>query len=113
MLGSKLDRRTTVYKVLREKEQELITALGGDPSPQELILINDAVKNILYIGTIDEYLMALEGGIIRNFKAVPVVETRTQLATHLRRTLEALGLQRRVKEETLDLATKYKLGLVK
>jgi hypothetical protein len=33
--GGRLDGRTSLHKVLREKEQELITALGGDPSPQE------------------------------------------------------------------------------
>jgi hypothetical protein len=111
MLNSKLDHRTTVYKVLCEKEQELITSLGGDPSPQERILIADAVKNILYIGTIDEYLLALDGGIIRNNKLLPVIEQRTALASHLRRTLEALGLQRVSRD--IDLATKYRLGLIK
>lgn len=55
--GPKVDGRTSLYKVLREKEQELATALGGDPSPQEKILIADAVKTQLYVGTLDEYLM--------------------------------------------------------
>jgi hypothetical protein len=31
--GDGLDERTSLFKALREKEQELITALGGDPSP--------------------------------------------------------------------------------
>ena len=33
--GSKVDGRTSLYRVLREKEHELTAALGGDPSPQE------------------------------------------------------------------------------
>ena len=33
---------------------------------------------------------------------VPVVADRTSLASHLRRNLEALGLQRRVKTATLQ-----------
>ena len=101
LLNGKLDHRTRLNRVLREKERDLIAALGGDPSPQERILIADAVKNILYIGTIDEYLMSLDGGIIRQFKVIPVVDTRTKLASHLRDNLRALGLHRRVKQVTL------------
>jgi len=36
--GGRLDARTSLYKVLREKEQELTAALGGDPSLQERII---------------------------------------------------------------------------
>jgi len=99
--GAKIDARTSLHRVLREKEQEIITALGGDPSPQEKLLIADTVKTLLYVGTVDEYLMSLNGGIIKGGKVVPVVESRTSLAAHLRRNLEALGLQRRVKERSL------------
>ena len=80
--GSKIDARTALYRVLREKEQELITALGGDPSPQEKLIIADTVKTLLFIGTVDEYLMSLDGGIIKGGKVVPVVESRTSLASH-------------------------------
>jgi hypothetical protein len=100
--GSKVDGRTALFRALREKEDEMIIALGGDPSPQERILIRDVVKTQLYVGTIDEYLMTLDGGIIRSGKAIPAIETRTQLAAHLRRDLEALGLARRVKQITLQ-----------
>jgi hypothetical protein len=59
--GPKVDGRTSLYKALRDKEQELATALGGDPSPQERMLIVDTVKTMLYVGTVDEYLMTLNG----------------------------------------------------
>ena len=90
--GSKIDGRTALYRVLREKEQELITALGGDPSPQERLIIADTVKTLLFIGTVDEYLMSLDGGIIKGGKMVPVMESRTSLASHLRRNLEAKNM---------------------
>jgi hypothetical protein len=94
---------------LREKEQELITALGGDPSPQERLIIADAVKTLLYIGTLDEYLMALDGGIVSKSKVIPLVDTRTKLAGHLRENLRALGLHRRVKTPSLhDYSTMMK-----
>jgi hypothetical protein len=99
--GSRLDERTALHKVLREKEQELITALGGDPSPQERIIIADAIKTQLYVATIDEYLIKLDGGIIKQGKVIPVVDTRTKLASHLRENLRAIGLHRRVKTASL------------
>ena len=37
--GNGLDERTSLFKALREKEQELVSALGGDPSPQEQAII--------------------------------------------------------------------------
>ena len=62
--GTKSDKRATLFKALLEKERELTVALGGDPSPQEKLLINDTVKTILYVGTLDEYLMSLNAGIV-------------------------------------------------
>jgi hypothetical protein len=99
--GGKLDGRTSLHKVLREKERELVTALGGDPSPQEQILITDAVKTLLYVATLDEYLMSLDGGIVRNGKVISVVDTRVKLAAHLKETLRTIGLQRKTKQVTL------------
>ncbi len=54
--GDGLDRRTSIYRALREKEAELASALGGDPSPQERAIIGDSVKTMLYIGSLDAYL---------------------------------------------------------
>jgi hypothetical protein len=46
--GDGLDKRTSLYRALAEKERDLITALGGDPSPQQQAVISDSVKNALY-----------------------------------------------------------------
>ena len=45
--GDGLDERISLFKALREKEQELVKAPGGDPSPQEQAIIGDSVKNML------------------------------------------------------------------
>jgi hypothetical protein len=37
--GKGRDERTSLFKAMREKELELITALGGDPSPQQQAII--------------------------------------------------------------------------
>jgi hypothetical protein len=58
--GNGLDERTSLFKALREKERELVKALGGDPSPREQAVIGDSVKNMLYIASLDNYLMGLK-----------------------------------------------------
>ena len=58
--GKGLDERTSLFKAMREKELELITALGGDPSPQQQAIIADSVKNMLYIASLDSSLMGIE-----------------------------------------------------
>src|SRR5689334_20708143 len=64
--GGHLRKNSPLQKFLCEEAQELTTALGGDPSPQQRLLIADAVKTMVYIGTLDQYLMSLDGGIIKN-----------------------------------------------
>jgi hypothetical protein len=82
-----IDRRSSLYKALRLKEQELIDALGGDPSPQELAIIGDSVKVILYLSTCDTYLSQVKS-FIRKHRPHPVLSVRLQLASHLRKNLK-------------------------
>ncbi len=90
--GDGLDERTSLFKAIREKEQELVKALGGDPSPQEQAIIGDSVKNILYIASLDNYLMGLKS-LVRKGRPHPVLAIRTQLSAHLRENLKTLGLR--------------------
>jgi hypothetical protein len=98
--GKGLDERTSLFKAMREKELELITALGGDPSPQQQAIIADTVKNMLYIASLDDYLMGLKS-LVRKGRAHPILAIRTQLAAHLRENLKTLGLKRVSKTLTL------------
>src|SRR5262245_31877051 len=98
--GDGLDERTSLFKALREKEQELVTALGGDPSPQEHAIIGDSVKNMLYIASLDNYLMGLKS-LVRKGRPHPVLAIRTQLSAHLRENLKTLGLKRVAKSLSL------------
>jgi hypothetical protein len=98
--GNGLDERTSLFKALREKEQELVTALGGDPSPQEQAIIGDSVKNMLYIASLDNYLMGLKS-LVRKGRPHPVLAIRTTLSAHLRENVKTLGLKRVAK--TLSL----------
>jgi hypothetical protein len=98
--GKGLDQRTSLFKALREKERELSSALGGDPSPQEQAIIGDSVKNMLYIASLDNYLMGLKS-LVRKGRPHPVLAIRTTLSAHLRENLKTLGLKRVAK--TLSL----------
>ena len=99
--GDGLKRSTALYHALREKELEYISALGGDPSPQELAIIADTVKTTLYIGTLDNYLAGLKHLVPRG-KVHPVLSERTRLAAHLRENLKTLGLKRVTKQVSLE-----------
>lgn len=98
--GKSFDERMSLFKALREKEQEVVIALGGDPSPQEKAIIADSIKNMLYGASLDNYLMGLKS-LVRKGRAHPVIAIRTQLAAHLRENLKTLGPQRRVKTPSI------------
>ncbi len=100
--GDGLKRSTALYHALAAKEQELVTALGGDPSPQERAIIGDTVKTMLYIGSLDSYLMGLKS-IVRKGRVHNALIERTRLAGHLRENLKTLGTKR-VAKEIPDLA---------
>src|SRR3990172_3617411 len=99
--GDGLDQRTSLYKSLREKEQELIGSLGGDPSPQEKAIIADTVKTMLFLGSLDHYLTGLKS-LVRKGRVHCVLSERTRLAAHMRENLKTLGLKRVTKPLTLD-----------
>src|SRR4030095_11569813 len=90
--GDGLKKTTSLYHALREREKELIDALGGDPSPQERIIIADCVKNILFIGSIDRYLMGLKR-LVRKGHAHPVLTVRTSLSRHLQENTRTLRVK--------------------
>jgi len=53
--GEGLDKRTALSHALEDKEQELVETLGGNPSPQQMAVIVDTVKTMLYVGSLDDY----------------------------------------------------------
>lgn len=99
--GDGLDQRTSLYRALREKEQELITALGGDPSPQERAIISDTIKHMLFAGSIDNYLLGLKH-LVRKGRVHGVLSERTRIGAHIRENLKTLGLKRVVKTVSLQ-----------
>jgi hypothetical protein len=52
-----------------------VSAAGGDPSPQERAIIGDSVKNMLYIASLDNYLMGLKS-LVRKGRPHPVLYSK-------------------------------------
>jgi hypothetical protein len=105
-----LDRRTLLGRYQMEQEKELSDALGGDPSPQERVLIRDTVRTMLYLGSIDAYLIGLKSAIRRG-KLHPIIKERVRLAAHVRENLRALGLKRVARDaESLESYVKRTYG---
>jgi len=84
-----------------EREQELITALGGDVSPQRRIIIADTVKHLLFAASLDRYLMQLKSLVCKG-KIHGVVNERPRIGAHIRENLKALGLKRVIREKTIE-----------
>jgi len=101
--GDGLKRSTALYHALAAKDNELSVALGGDPSPQERIIIADTVKTLLFLGSLDAYLTQLKS-LVRKGRIHPVLGERVRLAGHLRENLRTLGLKRVVKTLTFEEA---------
>lgn len=97
----RLDGRSAISKWLRAREQDYIAALGGDPSPQEMVLIRDSARTELYKDTLDAYLARLKT-VVRKGKVHAVLSERTRLAAHLRENLKTIGLKRVKKELSLQ-----------
>src|SRR5262245_31863990 len=107
--GADLDKRTAAYRALHERETELISSLGGDPSPQERIIIADTVKHLLFAASLDRYLMQLKS-LVRKGKIHPVYTLRAQLIAQRREHLKLLGLKRISKEISLSDYVSEKYG---
>jgi hypothetical protein len=103
-LGNRVvDRRTTTGKALAKWRRDLIADLGGDPSTQELTLIDLAVKSKLLLDSIDVWLLTQDSLINKKKRALlPAVIQRQALADGLARYLAQLGLDRRSKPVSLD-----------
>ena len=79
--------------------------LGGEDniSTQQAALIELCVRSKLMIDTIDNWILSQDNLVNKSKKAViPVVIQRQSLADGLARYLSQLGLERRVKQKTLE-----------
>src|SRR2546427_13081948 len=99
-LGARaIDGRSTVAKQLAAWRADLTRDVGGDPSTQQLAVIELATRAKLLLDSVDGWLLVQPSLVNARKKALlPVVRERQQLADALARYLGQLGLQRKARD---------------
>jgi chorismate mutase len=90
-----VDGRTRAMRAVSAWKADLVRDLGGDPSAQQLTLIDVATKTMLFLNHIDSWLMQQESLVNKRKRAIlPILRERMALADSLARLMSQLGLQR-------------------
>src|SRR5262245_29121247 len=89
---------------LRIWQRDLIADLGGEEnvSLAQRTIIECAATTRLMIGSLDAWITSQQTLITRERKLLPVVLQRQTMVDSLTRMLVQLGLERRVRQKTLD-----------
>lgn len=99
-----VDQRSQAGVFLRRVREDLRSQLA-DPSPAELILIEEAAKAALITRAVGEYLLS-QGSLARESgELLPAVAQHAQLQATLVKLLTTLGLKRKAKD--LDVAAAF------
>lgn len=90
--AEKLDQRTREAKALNQVEGELVTALGGEPSPQEILIVKQAAVKAVRVALIGQHLLIANGSAPQS-----LLDDYLRWGRELREDLKTLGLERRAK----------------
>ncbi len=94
---SLLDQRTREARILSRLEGMLVSALGGDPSPQQILLIKRACVKAFRCSLLEREI------IVNNGQVAPrIEEDYLKWSRELRLDLQAIGLEKRIKR-VIDL----------
>src|SRR5262245_18863719 len=84
-----LDKRTILGKMVLETINDLTTALGGDPSPQQRMLIEDVALDTLLLKSLNNVVATVQP--LRKGKAHAAYQLRASLISQRREHLRLLG----------------------
>jgi len=88
----KIDGRTRMGKAQRQVEGALVAALGGDPSPQQVLILQRASVKAIKCWVLERQLLSKK-------RTAPTLENHyLRWARELREDLKCLGLERRAKD---------------
>src|SRR5438034_9483829 len=90
-----IDRRSSAGVFMRRRREDLTDQLGGDPSPAQAILIEEAAKTALIVKATGDYILRQSAGLVRDGEPLTVVVQREALVGWLTRMLTRLGRERR------------------
>ena len=97
-----IDNRSQVGVALRHIREELTTQLGGEVTPAQRILIDEAARTAVIARATGEWIVAQATLMRSDLSLVPVVLQREGIVANLLRLLQAIGLRREQKPvETL------------
>ncbi len=91
--GTRLDRRSALFRAFMARVKEYVSSMGGDASPQQLSLIHDIVKSEFYAEEKEAYLDKLKSRI-RKGREHPLMEARRKDRAHIRENLKQIGIRR-------------------
>lgn len=93
------DGRSKESRFLRALREKLREALGGDPSPQQLLIIEMLIRQVAILSVGHTWSQANEGALINKRKKAfaPIVLEMLRISGSIASHLQALGLERKAK----------------
>lgn len=98
----RFDGRTAIGRSLSHVEIALVQALGGDPTPQQILILQRAALKAVRCGIAERQILSLNGNAPRRLE-----QDYLRWARELREDLKSLGLRRQAKP-VQDLQTYVK-----
>jgi hypothetical protein len=90
----RLDGRSKVAVAVRTLKAEIAADLGGDLSKAQTVILEDVATTWIIRSTLDDFILRQPSITTKKRALLPVVAQRMQVAEHLARQLDRLGLKR-------------------
>jgi hypothetical protein len=95
---TRLDQRTTVAINVKRFKDDVVRDLGGDPSAQQLAVLEMAARTKVMLDGVDDWLLRQPSLVaVRKKALLPALRERQQLADSFARAMTTLGLERKAK----------------
>jgi len=95
---TKLDQRTTVAIGVKRFMAGVVRDLGGDPSAQQLAVLEVAARTKIMLDAVDDWLLRQPSLlVVKKRSLIPALAQRQQLADSFTRHMQAIGLERKAR----------------
>jgi hypothetical protein len=98
----KIDGRSALAVAVRTFKADIGRDLGDDLSRAQQVILEDTAQTWIIRQELDDYISRQPSLVTKKKAILPIVRERVQVAEHLAKQLDRLGLERRAKH--LDLA---------
>ena len=97
MTTRRLDGRSAVARALKDITADIRRDLGDDLTRAQELILEDAAQSWVIRQSLDDWISRQPTLVTRKRQLVPVVKDRMQVAEHLAKQLDRLGLERKAK----------------